>query len=184
MVKTYFAIIVLFCIIFNCAFIHAVKISPTKTTLNINQYETNCTYIWVLPEENYSISSKWSEDGKGDLLKYTLSAERIKLNVSHTPLSDGKYRFCFTPSGGKNVSGIILFYSEKDMLEIGTWIELYVESASVTEKISLVTGNAIAANKEYRFDLISVLVLLVILFLLLLRNFLKSIVNRDRPSLQ
>jgi hypothetical protein len=146
----------------------------------MNQHKTNCTYIWVLPEENYSISSKWSDGGNGDLSKYALGAERIKLNISHNYFSDGKYRFCFTPNGRGNLSGIILFYLEKDMVEIGSWVELDVMSDSVPEKISLITGNVVAANKEYRFDLISVLVLLIILFLLLLRNVLKSTIGLNK----
>jgi hypothetical protein len=131
----------------------AIKISPTQQRLNIEQYETNCANIWVLPELNYSITSKWSFDGKGNLNNYDLGVEEIKLNINHSYISEGKYEFCFTPRKGGNLSGIIYFYSEEDLVEIGTWIDLTVPEKDFGEKITLLTGNVAKDIKEKSSEL-------------------------------
>jgi hypothetical protein len=135
------------------SFSSAIKISPSQQRLNIEQYETNCANIWVLPKLNYSITSKWSFDGKGDLNKYHLSVEEIKLNINYSYISNGKYEFCFTPRKGGNLSGIIYFYSEEDMVEIGTWIDLTVPEKDFGEKITLLTGNVAKDIKEKSSEL-------------------------------
>jgi hypothetical protein len=103
--KKVFYILIIFTLLIS--FSSAIKISPTQQYLIVNQYETNCTNIWVLPHENYSISSKWSIDGRGDLSKYNLSIEKIRLNINYSYESGGKYTVCFTPQKAGNLSGII-----------------------------------------------------------------------------
>ncbi len=148
----------------------AIKISPTRQELIMNPYETNCTNIWVLPEDNYIISSNWSYDGKGNLEKYNFSTEKIKLSMNYSHISEGKYEICFTPKRGGNFSGIIYFYSEKNMVEIGTWIELRVESKTAIESISLITGNAMRDTGNLNLSLGLVFLLLVITLLLAIRR--------------
>ena len=82
----------------SISFVSAIKISPTKQSLKINQYETNCTNIWILPEETYLIGSWWSNDERENLSKYVLNPEKIKLKINYSYISNGKYNFCFTPN--------------------------------------------------------------------------------------
>lgn len=130
------------------SFSSAIKISPVQSVIYMNQYETNCTNVWVLPEANYSIKSKWGIDGMGDLSKYNKTKENIKLDIKYTYISDGKYEICFTPSMAGNLSGIIYFYDKDNMVEIGSWVDLKVDGINPIERISILTGNAIKENKN------------------------------------
>lgn len=164
-------------------FSSAIKISPTQTLLYINQYKTNCTNIWILPESNYLISSKWSNDGNGNLSKYILNSDKIKLEINYTYVSDGKYEFCFTPSRGGNFSGIIYFYSEKNMVEIGSWVDLKVDGVGLPERISLITGNAIKNENGLAVSLSVVFVLLIIIFILVVRNIATSTLKNKHTKI-
>ncbi|MEM4181820.1 MAG: hypothetical protein QXX68_01545 [Candidatus Pacearchaeota archaeon] len=152
------------------SFSSAIKISPTKQTLEMKQGETKCVNIWILPEKNYTIGSKWSFDGKGDLEKYNLTAEKIKVEIEYN-YSEGKYEFCFTPKYGGNFSGIIYFYDEENMIEIGSWVDLKVEGEKFVEKISLFAGNIIREYKKNEINtlLMICLILLIIAFFAIVR---------------
>ena len=167
-------IVVLIAFLLFISFSSAVKISPTQQRIEMSAYETSCTNIWVLPEKDYSISSMWSIDGRGDLDKYTLTPEKIRMATNYTYLSDGKYEFCFNPNRGGNFSGIIYFYDEANMVEIGSWIDISVYGANIEERITLITGNVVAKNNEYRFDLMAVVALLIVLLVILLKKTLRS----------
>jgi len=156
----------------------SIKISPTQQLLEINQYETNCTNIWVLPESNYLISSKWSNDGRGDLSKYNLTKEKIKLKINYSYLSDGKYEVCFTPNKAGHISGIIYFYDEKNMIEIGAWIDLKVKNLDTFETISLITGNVVGSANQTNIILGVIFVLLIIILSLIVRNFIRTRKNK------
>ncbi len=151
-------------------FSSAIKISPTQQKIVMKQYETKCVNIWVLPYENYLVSSKWAINGKGDLSKYDLTKEKIKLDFNYSSSSDGKYEFCFSPNSEGILSGIIYFYSEDSMVEIGSWIDLEVEGIPFTEeierKIVSLTGNSIKdiEGKEIALGGIFVLLLVVLVF--------------------
>jgi len=168
-------------IIFLCANISsAIKISPTQTQIEMNQYETNCTNIWVLPHENFTITSKWSVNGMGDLSKYNLTKEKIRLEITYKYISDGLYEICLTPNKAGNFSGIIYFYSEKTLVEIGSWIDLRIKGVGTIERISIITGNTI---KNYHINttnvwLAIVLVLLFIILLILILRIRKSLKNK------
>jgi hypothetical protein len=144
----------------------AIKISPTQTILATNQYETNCTNIWVLPHENFTITSRWSINGGGNLTKYNLDAKKAKLEINYSYLSEGKYIFCFTPNRVGNLSGIVYFYSEKTLVEIGSWIDLKVAGTGPIERISLVTMNTIkgydANETNVWFGIIFALLLVIL----------------------
>lgn len=167
-------IIILFIVlVISISFSSAVKISPTQQELTINQYETNCTNIWILPETDYKISSKWTYNGEGNISKYTLTKEKIKLEINYSYLSKGKYEVCFTPNKAGNLSGIIYFYDEKNMIEIGTWIDLKVEQVGTIESISLITGNTISKINGTNIGLgLTLFLLLVILGLIVKRAFI------------
>jgi hypothetical protein len=161
--------------VFLLSFSSAIKISPTQQELVMKQHETNCTNIWILPEADYVISSRWSYEGRGDLAKYTLSTKDIKLNINYSYESEGKYTVCFTPQKAGNLSGILYFYDEKKMIEIGSWIDLKVEQVGNIERISLITGNAV---KNYEINTTNIIlgiifVLLLIIFLLIIRRQLR-----------
>jgi len=150
------------------SFSSAIKISPTQTYISMDQYETNCTNVWILPIENYTISSKWSFDGMGDLNKYNLTKDKIKLNINYTYISEGKYELCFTPNRAGNLSGIVYFYSEKNMVEIGTWIDLKVNEVGTIERVSLITANAIKENNINEMNILLSVVFILLLFILFL----------------
>ncbi|GEM_PF-6607490 len=135
-------------LLFLINFSSSIKISPTYQKIKMDQYETKCVNIWVLPEENYSISSRWSIDGKGDIEKYKLSSEKIKISFNYTYLEKGKYEFCFNPKKGGNFSGIIFFYSDANIVEIGSWVELEVRKIELDEEIIVLTENVIKDIKE------------------------------------
>jgi len=156
--------------VFLLDFSSAVKLSPTQTEIYMTQYETNCTNIWILPHENFTITSKWSNDGRGDLSRYTLTSEKIKLKINYSYLSDGKYEICFTPNRGGNFSGIIYFYDSKSMIEIGSWFDLKIEQAGAIKSISLITGNAVGSKNKVNLGLGLVFVLLFIVLLLVIRK--------------
>lgn len=166
--------IILFTIlVISISFSSAIKISPTQQELTIKQYETNCTNVWILPEANYILSSKWTYNGEGNISKYTLTKEKIKIGINYTYLSKGQYEMCFTPQRAGNLSGIIYFYDEKNMIEIGTWIDLKVEQVGTIETISLITGDAInKVNKTNAGLGIVLFLLLVILGLIVKRAFI------------
>lgn len=155
------------------SFSSAIKISPTQTYISMNQYGTNCTEVWILPHEDFTIHSKWTFDGKGELEKYNLSKEKIKMIINYTYSSDGKYEFCFTPNRAGNVSGIIYFYSEKTMVEIGTWIDLDVKEVGTIERISLITGDAVKNYEinEMNLGLGLIFILLIAIFYLVIKKF-------------
>lgn len=165
--------ITLFFLMLAINFSSAIKISPTQQVIKMNEYETNCTNIWVLPEANYSIKSSWSIDGKGDLNKYNLTAEKINLEIEYFYIKEGKFEFCFTPKKAGNFSGIIYFYDEKNSLEIGSWVDLKVNGIGTLEKINLISGKAISDIKKIEIKneiLAGVLVFLIgILFYLLVK---------------
>lgn len=178
MLMRIFALLFVFLLLISSS-ASAIKISPTQQSLRIGLGQTNCTNIWVLPEKNYSISSRWSIDGQGDLNKYILDIEKMKLSLNHTYVSNGMYQLCFMPQRKGNFSGIILFYSEKDMVEIGTWIELDVESENVFEKISLITGNTINdKGNQTNFLLAVVAVLLSSVLYVLVKKLVFSFKNK------
>lgn len=144
-------IIILLSFLILFSFSSAIKISPTQQRLALDQFETKCVNIWVLPEMEYSIRSKWAFDGQGDINKYNQESKDIGMNLSHRYISDGKYELCLTPSKGGNISGIIYFYSEEDIVEIGSWIDLDIKRTSIGEniqnKINLISGNAIKEGR-------------------------------------
>ncbi len=157
-------------LVISISFSSAVKISPTQQELNLNQYETNCTNIWILPETDYKISSKWTYNGEGNLSKYTLTKEKIKLEINYSYLSKGKYEICFTPEKAGNLSGIIYFYDEKSMIEISSWVDLKVEQVGTIETISLITGNVIGKTNKTNITLGMILILLLIIFGLIIKR--------------
>jgi hypothetical protein len=168
---TYFVFILF---IFSLGFGSSIKISPTQQFLKMNSDDPNCTDIWVLPDENYIISSRWSVNGKGNLSKYILTAESIKLNFNYSYISNGKYRFCFESSKRGNFSGIIYFYSKSSLLEIGTWIDLDVESESVMKSLSLTTGKAVQNINPIHIGLSVVLFLLLLILSLVIKFLMKD----------
>lgn len=153
-------------LVFLFSFSSAIKISPTQQRFVVEKYETKCTNIWVLPHEDFVISSKWSLDGRGDLDRYNLSKKEIGLEMNWTYLSDGKYLFCFNPGRAGNFSGIVYFYSEKSRVEIGGWVDLEVRGTSfekeVEEKINFLTGNAIKNENKNNLVLGGIFILLLI----------------------
>jgi hypothetical protein len=162
----------IFIFLFTIGFSSAIQLSPVKNTVYITQYETKCANIWVLPDDNFEISTYWSLEGKGDLTKYTMRAEEISLGISSEYISDGKYEFCFTPNKGGNWSGIIYFYSSESLVEASSWIDLNVKEINPIQKISFLTGNAIAEIRENNYDLWFMFIsLLAILLLVLFRRF-------------
>ena len=170
--KKLFLLLVIFFLLTN--FSSAIKISPTQTTIRTEQYETKCVSIWVLPHEDFEITSRWSLEGKGDLTKYTLSAKKIGVNITYQYISDGEYEFCFTPKWGGNFSGIIYFYSPNSMTEIGSWVEIRANGQGPAKTISLMTGRVIEVVRDNNFDLWFVfLLLLIILLILILKSFIK-----------
>jgi hypothetical protein len=154
----------------------ALKISPTQSTLEINQYETNCTDIWVLPHEDFVITSKWTYDGKGNLSNYILDNKKIGLEINYSYISEGKYKICFTPNGDGNLSGIIYFYSEKTMIEIGSWVELKIHHIGAIERASMITANVIKESGTSSANLFLgiIFISLLAVFLFLLKNFFKK----------
>lgn len=176
--KKYLFILIIFSLVVS--FSSAIKISPTQQKLIIDSPEPVCTNIWVLPEREYSISSRWSIDGKGNLENYIYSKEKIGLMINYTDLTEGKYEICFSPSKNGNFSGIIFFYSEADMAEIGSWIDLHVSGNKIGEKISLATGNII---KSFEVDemsiLLTIIFTLLLVFLVLLTRKLFFLKNQE-----
>ncbi len=156
------------------SFSSAIKISPTQRVMSMEKYGTECTNIWVLPESNYEISSKWSKDGEGDLSKYNLTPEEIKLKINHSYISEGKYEICFTSELVGNFSGIMYFYDEKSRVEIGSWIDLRIRgeetsgTREIMDKISLISGKAIEGMKTEEYFLGGIFVALIIILALVL----------------
>jgi hypothetical protein len=168
-------IILIFCVSFTNASQNSIKISPLKTILKIKIGAENCTIIYFLPDKNTTLDNKWSNEKLSDNMTYTLSKEDVKIKINYIRLEYGKYKICFKGDKPGYFYGKIFFQPQDSLIKMGTWVELDIESENVFEKISLVTGNVIASNREYRFDLILVVILLIILLFLVLRNFLKTI---------
>jgi hypothetical protein len=120
-------------------------------------------------------------DGRGDLEKYTLTSEKIRLNISHSK-DDEKYEFCFTPGMAGNFSGIIYFYSEKTMVEIGSWVEIHVAGQTIMERVSLITGNAIRNQNSLNVGLGVIFILLIIVLILVIRNIVRNSAFKHKHS--
>ena len=167
-----FFLVALFIVCFSSA--QSVRVSPLKTELNFEANEKQkCMIIYVLPDEHMNITSKWSSDSPGEIDKYVLTVEKNKLKINYTKNGPGEYEFCFQPQRSGNFYGIIFFQPENGLIKMGSWINLNVTPTTPAEQITLIAGNAISANKEYRFDLMTIVVLLFILFIILLKKILR-----------
>jgi hypothetical protein len=149
---------------------NGIKISPTKTVLDIKTEEVNCTTIYFLPDKNTSIETRWSRERVVGSENYNLSNEKIKLKINYTRLEYGKYEFCFEPTKSGYFYGVIFFQPENSLVKMGTWIELNVESRTPVETISLITGNVIGKTNKTNLSLGIILILLTIVLILLIKR--------------
>jgi hypothetical protein len=156
-----------------CSAAHdGIKISPTKTFLNLKTGVPQCTNIYFLPEGDTSIETRWAREKFDTSDKYLLSNSAIKLKINYSDEGSGEYVFCFEAKGKGYFYGIIFFQPENSLIKLGTWIELNVESESIVKKISLITGNAI---KEEATTTNLTLVFIVLLLLVILLLFIKKL---------
>lgn len=172
--RSYFILFFLIAIFIGVGNAQGIKVSPGKTVLSIKTGEANCTNIWVLPDKDLTITSLWSLDGRGDRNKYNLSERSVRVKINYTRLEYGKYEFCFSGDRQGYFYGIIFFQSEDSLVKMGIWIELDIESENVFKEVSLITGNAIKNQNSLNVGLSIIFVLLVIIFILVVRNIVRN----------
>lgn len=165
------AFIIVSFLLINFVSSEGIKISPTKTTLEIKTENQNCTTVYFLPDKNTTIESRWTKERVFGSENYNLSKEQIRLKINYTRQEYGKYEICFTPSKAGYFYGVIFFQPEGSLVKMGTWIELKVESRTPIESISLITGNVIGKGNLTNIGLGLVLVLLLIVLFLIIRRF-------------
>jgi len=147
-------------------------ISPEEILISSRINKESCENFTLIGGESliFSGETKWSKLKSRDIRQYSINGEDLGIKVSYPPTAaSGTYYLCITPTEGGKYYGAIMYKIEGTNYGIGTWIELDVESESVAERISLISGNAIAANKKYRFDLTLVAILLTIILFLAIR---------------
>ena len=171
MTRLSFFLVLTLIILFSSCFANAssqgIKISPTKTSLNIKLGEAKCTIIYFLPDNDTSVETRWSEEKFNGSNPYTLSNEAIKLRFNYTKLNFETYEFCFEPKQKGYFYGVIFFQPKGSLIKLGTWIEMNVESESIVKKISLITGNIISKEASGT-NILMVLVVLLLLTTLIL----------------
>lgn len=160
-------IIILTFLILTINICSSIKISPTQQELLLEQYEKKCMTIWVLPKQDYKVRSVWSKTISGNLKDYQLSEKDLDLEIIYEYVED-RYDFCFIANKPENISGIIYFYSESDLIEIGSWIILRASNDPV-KKTTINAGNVISTISRESWDetdkLLTITLLLLSCFL-------------------
>ena len=167
---------ILFLLVHLCSAL-GTMIAPARSSLSISGSETNCTVIYVLPDKNTIIETKWSKNQSEKIEDYNLKENNVKIGVNWTRLETGKYKICFRANKEGIFYGAIMFLSQDSLIRIGSWVEIRVEKQNTLKRI-LITGNSIGFYKETNFWLAIILILLIIIFTLVIRRFFKSLKNK------
>lgn len=162
---------VLLCFSFNFASSAGIKISPARSSLEMNAGEINCTTIWVYPDREMMIRTRWSNGEAGNILQYKIDANKLGIKISFNKTRNGEYLVCFESSNSGLFHGAILFSQENNDLGIGTWVDLNVRGRAYKDVLSSITANAIASveSKTDAWLFIIFFLLFIILIIITLR---------------
>lgn len=166
------------CIFLLLSFVSSggIKISPLKYYAQIDIGEMNCTDVWVSPDSKLSIKTRWSITGGQDISNYNLADRDVDIKIIFNKTNNMKYNICFQAKKSGRFYGGILFLQEESLIGMGMWVELNVTGKSITESISLITGNAINKKNTTNLGLILIFVLLLTVLAIL-------ILKRNSPSI-
>lgn len=162
MIKNFISFIIILVLALSICSAQSIKISPGKSFLTINS-EKNCTIIYVLPDVNTSIETRWSLNFSNNIIDYNLKEKDVGIKVNWTKDDYGKYRFCFQGTKNGIFYGAIMFLPKDSLVRMGSWIEIKIENQNILDRI-LITGNSIGFHKKTNFWLITIFILLLFIF--------------------
>lgn len=132
--------ILFICIIFFISNVFGVTISmaPPVTNIKISQGETGCKEIFL--ESDYPVEvfgrDLWinNKSNRGNIKKYNLSSEELNLQVTYlqntSVVKNRTIRLCAKAKDFGNYSGVLLYRVKNKPIQIGSWIEVFVEDGS------------------------------------------------------
>ena len=181
---TNYIFLLLFILLVSMGFSEAqgMKISPAKSNLNMNIGAINCTTVFVLPDKNTTIETRWSQKESYKITDYEFASNDIGLWTNWTKIEYGKYLLCFRAKQGGEFYGAIIFGIENGAIKMGSWIKLSIENPNLLKSVSLITGSVVNNDKhvEVWLGLIFLLLLIITFILIKSSNFVRLFKNQNK----